>query len=197
MKLHYATTNPGKFHSLQKDFQNTPIELIQVPLDLPEPRSADVQEIAHAKIVAAYKQIQQPVVVLDAGFYIFSLNGFPKAYVNFALETIGIKGILKLAAGKVRHCEFRECFAYLAPGLNEPHYFFRRYPGTLATAPSGQMAKHLWSPLSLIFIPEESTKTLGAMTKAEYAAWEEIVKQKQKTDEQFDEWFLKNLNYQK
>ena len=189
-KLYYATTNPGKFNSLQNDFADSDIEIVQVPIELPEPRSSDVQEIAREKVKFAFAEIQAPVVVLDAGFYIFSLNGFPRAYVNFALETIGIEGILKLVENKPRECEFRECFAYLEPGLDEPRFFIRHYPGRLAFQPEGKMALHLWSPLGLIFIPDESNKTLGKMTQAEYQAWEEIVKRKNQQKEAFETWFL-------
>jgi len=67
---------------------------------LPEPRSDDLREIAKEKVLFAYKKIRKPCIVLDFGFYIHSLNGFPKAFVNFVLETIGIEDILKLVDGK-------------------------------------------------------------------------------------------------
>ena len=35
-------------------------------------------------------------MAMDADFCIDALNGFPKAFVNFALDTIGVEGILKL-----------------------------------------------------------------------------------------------------
>lgn len=45
--------------------------------------------------------------------FIHELNGFPRAYVNHALDTIGIEGILKLMKGVAnRYCEFRSCLAF-------------------------------------------------------------------------------------
>ena len=106
MDLYYATTNKSKVNSL-KIVMGSYAKVIQIDLDTPEPRSSDVEEIARVKIKAAYAKLQRPVVALDAGFYIHSLNGFPRAYVNFALETIGIEGIIELLHGKDRECEFR------------------------------------------------------------------------------------------
>jgi inosine/xanthosine triphosphate pyrophosphatase family protein len=67
------------------------IKVVQVPLDIPEPRSDDVEEIAKEKVRYAFNEIGKPCVALDAGFYIGSLNGFPKAFVNFALSTMASK----------------------------------------------------------------------------------------------------------
>jgi len=191
MQLFYATTNQAKVHSLQKDFEHYGIQIIQVPIPLPEPRSSDVKAIAREKVLYAFQKLHQPVLALDAGFYIFALNGFPKAYVNFMLETIGIEGILKLVADTDRACEFRECLAYFDGSLAEPQYFVRHFKGAIATQPLGQLQSHLWSPLSLIFIPEESSKTLAQMTYQEYLEWERVARKKASPEELFDEWFLR------
>ena len=61
--------------------------------------------ISKYKVMEAYKIINKPCISLDCGFWIDELNGFPKAFVNFALETIKIEGILKLMEGK----ENRKC----------------------------------------------------------------------------------------
>jgi inosine/xanthosine triphosphate pyrophosphatase family protein len=96
MNIYYATKNKSKVQSLRRDLKEYDIRVIQIPLDLYEPRSYDVVEIANKKIISAYDKIKKPTVVLDAGFYIYSIKGFPRAFVNFALETIGIEGILDL-----------------------------------------------------------------------------------------------------
>ena len=44
----------------------------------------------------AYRLVNKPCIALDCGFWIDELNGFPRAFVNFALNTIGIDGMLKL-----------------------------------------------------------------------------------------------------
>ena len=116
MEIHFATKNQGKVRSFQRDLGKYNIVVINQPIDLIEPRSSDVQEIAHAKIQQAYAKIQKPVFVVDAGFYIDELNGFPRAFVNFSLETIGLEGILKLMDGmKNRECVYKSAVAFCHP----------------------------------------------------------------------------------
>lgn len=175
-ELFYATTNAGKVRTLQNDFAAYNIKITQVQLNIPEPRSSDVREIAREKVRRAFVQLQKPVVVLDAGFYIHSLNGFPRAFVNFVLATIGIEGILKLVEDKPRACEFRECLAYCDAAGSEPRFFMRYDKGTLAAEPRGKNHSRLWSPLGLIFIPEGRQHTLGELSESEYQAWENEVR---------------------
>ncbi len=188
MKLHYATTNAQKVLTLQQDLAKYHLEIVQVPLNLPEPRSSDVQEIAREKIIFAYQHIKQPVVSLDAGFYIHALGGFPRAYVNFALETIGLDGLLKLVADKDRQCEFRECLAYLDKTLSGPQYFLGHFKGTLAHQPQGTIQPHHWSPLALLFIPAGETRTLAEMDYAQYCQWR-LATAATTSEKQFADWF--------
>jgi len=98
-QVYFATTNKGKVNSVSNTLSQSGIEVVHYPLELPEPRSDDLREIAKEKVLFAYKKIGKPCIVLDSGFYVHSLNGFPKKFVNFVLETIGIEGILKLVNG--------------------------------------------------------------------------------------------------
>ena len=91
--------------------------------ELDEPRSDDIKEIATAKVKQAYEIVKRPCISLDADFRIDELNGFPRAFVNFSLDTIGIQGILKLMENKNnRTCAFNECLAY--HDGKEIHYFY-------------------------------------------------------------------------
>lgn len=189
-QIYFATTNKGKVVSLSNFLSKYQIEVVQVPLAMPEPRSDDVRLIAKEKVLFAFGKIQKPCIALDAGFYIHSLNGFPKAFVNFALETIGLEGILKLAEGKPRECEFRNCIAYFDSSLSEPLCFESTNNGVLAGAQRGIMQDYLWSPLGLIFIPSERAKTLAEMTREEYAEWR-LEREKVSATVKFAEWFSK------
>lgn len=188
MEIYFATTNLGKVQSLRRDLGKYDISVIQQPIELIEPRSSDVQEIAHSKIQQAYSQIQKPTIVIDAGFYIDALNGFPGAFVNFSLETIGLEGILQLVENKARACEFRECLAYMDQSLDEPKYFLTHVRGQLADSERGSMQKHLWSKLGLIFIPEGSEKTLAEMSYNEYLDWRKISREKNSLGQKLYDW---------
>ncbi len=138
-------------------------------------------------------QIKNPTIVIDARFYISSLNGFPKAYVNFVLDTIEIEGILKLTEDKDRYCEFKSCLAYMDEKLTEPKYFIDISKGKLSDKPQGKMQKHLWSNLSKIFIPKNYKKILAEMTYDEYSTWLINVKKEHSNEKQLYNWLYKNI----
>ena len=189
MEIFYATTNKGKMNSMQREFDRYGWTVKQLDIDIPEPRSSDVQEIAEHKIRFVYQQIQKPVLALDAGFYINSLNGFPRAFVNFALETVGLEGIIKLVEGKSRKCEFRAALSYMDQTFEKPKTFISQTKGTLSYEPKGIKQDHHWSELALIFIPEGSDKTIAEMNKKEYTEWRKISIEKESSARKFVEWF--------
>ena len=121
--------NKGKIASAQEYFKST--NLIPYNAELIEPRTDDIKEIAKEKVLQAYTLVNEPCIALDAGFFIKELKGFPRAYVNHALETIGIDGILKLMEDKInKECEFRSCLAYY-DGI-EIKFFESKSQGKLA-----------------------------------------------------------------
>ncbi|NPE26760.1 hypothetical protein HNV12_02020 [Methanococcoides sp. SA1] len=173
-RVYFATTNKGKVQSLERGLEKYGISVVQEPIDLIEPRSSDVREIARAKIEQAYSEIGKPTAVIDAGFYIDSLNGFPRAFVNFVLnDTIGLDGILTLTKDKPRACDFRLCLAYMDESLSEPKYFVSKVKGNVADEKRGVMQDHLWSRLGLIFVPEGMDRTLAELSYEEYVAWKD------------------------
>lgn len=160
----FVTHNKGKAKSAEKYFNNVKFSTYDFELD--EPRSDDLKEIATAKVKQAYEIVKKPCIALDSGFFIDELNGFPKAFVNFSLDTIGIDGILKLMEGKEnRKCKFEECLAY--HDGNEIHYFYGRHPGNLSNEILGKDREEKWSDLWYIFKPENHEKTLAEMTSDE------------------------------
>lgn len=170
-QIYFATKNRGKVNSVSTILSKYGIEVIHFPLELPEPRSEDLMEIAKEKVLFAYDKIRKPCIALDSGFYIHSLNGFPKAFVNFALQTIGVDGILKLVDGKPRGCEFRNCLAYLDNSLSEPLFFESNIEGMLSDSPRGEMRDYYWSELYFVFVPINANKTLAEMSFNEYHNW--------------------------
>ena len=160
----FVTHNKGKAKSAQRYFDN--IKFITYDFELDEPRSDDLKEIATKKVLQAYEKLKKPCIALDAGFFIDELNGFPKAFVNFALETIGIDGILKLMENKEnRTCRFEECLAY--HDGKQIHYFYGRHPGNLSYDIEGKDRKEKWSDLWYIFKPKYFEKTLAQMDEKE------------------------------
>lgn len=190
MKIYFATRNKGKVNSVSSVLSKYGIEVVHYPLELPEPRSYDLRKIAKEKVLFAYEKIRKPCIALDSGFYIHSLNGFPRTYVNFALETIGIDGILQLVKGKSRDCEFRNCLAYLDETLTEPICFESSIMGTLSDSPRGEMRDYYWSELFLVFTPRGANKTLAEMSLDEYQEWISQIN-KDSYLAKFAEWLLR------
>ena len=166
----FVTHNTGKIKTAEKYFKNLKFTTYNYELD--EPRSDDIQEIAKSKVMQAYKIVNRPCVALDTDFRIDELNGFPRAFVNFSLDTIGIDGILKLMENKDnRSCAFNECLAY-------------------------HDGKEKWSDLWYIFKPKGFEKTLAEMNKEERENRRKI-DGSYSAFEKFAEWYEKNYNYLK
>lgn len=160
----FVTHNKGKIASAQKVLKDINIKIFEY--DLEEPRSDDIKLISKTKVEEAYELVKKPCISLDSGFWIDELKGFPRAFVNFTLETIGIEGILKLMEGKEnRNCKFTECLSYYDG--KELHQFMGEHKGKLSKEILGNDSKEKWSDLWYVFIPYGYEKTLAQMTKEE------------------------------
>lgn len=161
----FVTTNRGKIASAQSDLKN--IKVLPYNAELIEPRSDDIQEIAREKVLQAYEMVKKPCISLDAGFFIKELNGFPRAYVNHALDTIGIEGILKLMKDvDNRYCEFRTCLAYYDGATMK--FFESKSSGRISDKIRGCDNENKWSDLWYIFIPDKFDKTLAEFNEEDF-----------------------------
>lgn len=160
----FVTHNKGKIASAKKHLKEVNFKIFEY--DLEEPRSDDICYISKVKVMEAYELVQKPCISLDCGFFIDALNGFPRAFVNFALDTIGIDGFLKLMENKEnRSCRFQECLSYY-DGKNLKQ-FMGKHEGNLTKEILGQNQEKKWSNLWYIFMPNGSCKTLAQMTDLE------------------------------
>jgi XTP/dITP diphosphohydrolase len=183
----FVTSNLGKVKSAQRDLKD--VQVIQYEAELIEPRSDNIKEISKIKVVQAYNLVNKPCIAMDSGFFIEELNGFPRAYVNYVLDTIGIEGILKLMEGKEnRNCKFIECLAYY-DGDNM-HFFEAETKGKLSTEIVGVDNQENWSKLSYIFKVEEIGKTIAELDNHEREKY--LGKEEQSSFKKFVKWYLNN-----
>ena len=173
-QIYFATKNKGKVNSVNYSLSKYGINVVHYELELPEPRTYDLQEIAIGKAKYAYNIIQKPCIAMDAGFFLKAYNGFPRTYVNFALETIGIKGILKLVEGENRACEFNDVIAYYDG--KESFVLERIVEGSVSLTPRGEKKHFHWSELCKIFVPKGLDITLGEMDYDYYLKWKATLK---------------------
>ena len=183
----FVTHNKGKIASAQRALKNVNLKIFEYELE--EPRSDDIKYISKYKVEQAYKIVNKPCISLDCGFWIDKLNGFPRAFVNFALETIGIQGILKLMEGKDnRKCRFTECLSYYDG--NELKQFMGYHEGFLSEKVLGKDTSDKWSELWYIYIPYGYDKTLAQMTEEER---ENRIRNKSVSSmEEFAKWYEEN-----
>lgn len=169
-RVNFITGNEGKVHSMRRYTDGYGIDIVQTPLDLTEPQCNTIQEVSASKARQAFRILSpQPVMVEDSGFFVDALNGFPGPYTKYAVETIGIRGMLDLMRDiEDRRCRFVSVLTY--QDGNGPHSFTddkMRY--TMAETPdeSPRQSKN-WSELWRIIIPEGADKPLSAFTEADW-----------------------------
>ena len=180
----FVTHNKGKIASAKKHLKDVNFKVFEYELE--EPRSDDIKYISKYKVMEAYKLVNKPCISLDCGFWIDELNGFPRAFVNFALDTIGINGLLKLMEGKEnRTCRFTECLSYYDG--KELHQFMGKHEGTLTEKMLGNDTDKKWSDLWYIFKPYGYDKTLAQMTEEERAG--RIKYESVDSMKQFSKWY--------
>ena len=186
-KIIFVSTNTGKIATAQQYFDESEIKLVAYQYGLIEPQSDDISEIAKSKVMQAYDLVKQDCIAQDSGFYINALNGFPKAYVRFVLDTIGVDGILKLMKDESnRSCMFKECLA--SYDGSEVKYFYSTSEGRLSKEPLGIDNPEKWSDLWYIFIPNYSP---SGRTLAQYSIEETIERRKKLNPsmKQFADWY--------
>ncbi|MBU2519632.1 MAG: hypothetical protein KKB03_00110 [Nanoarchaeota archaeon] len=168
MEMFFVTGNKGKYVTAKAELSEFNIQLIQKSIEIPEPRTYDIREIAREKALLAYKTLKKPLIVLDAGFYLKRWKDFPGPFTNHAIRGLGIEGILKLIEGEERLCEFRNVLAFIDENHIEPIFFESNIGGTVPEQSRGGSHERQWSKLHTIFIPEGFEKTLAEMNDAEY-----------------------------
>ena len=184
----FVTHNKGKIAYAQTKLKDINLKIYEY--DINEPRSDDIKYISKYKVIEAYKLVKKPCISQDSGFWIDELNGFPKAFVNFCLETIGIKGILKLMEGKKnRNCRFIECLSYY-DGENL-YQFDGKHEGVLSEEILGNDTDKKWSDLWFIFKPYGYETTLAQMSYEDIA--NNILHNSISSIEEFGKWY-KNRN---
>lgn len=123
-KIIFVTGNKTKILHANEAVRKMGYEVTGMKLEIIEPRSEDPEEVVVEKAVQAFTILKKPLIVEDSGIFILALKGFPKTFVHFALDTLGIANILKMMEGvKDRSVEFRQSLAYIEPGMEHPVVF--------------------------------------------------------------------------
>jgi XTP/dITP diphosphohydrolase len=166
-KLVYVTGNAFKLAVAERALEGSGIVLVQKALDAPEIQSDSVEDVAIYAGEWACRQLGEPVVVTDGGFYIEALNGFPGPFVKFVNQWLTAQDLLDLVRGKdERRIVARDCLAYCRPG-EKPVTFSGSYPGGLATVPGEGNGR----PIERVFIPVGYTAPVSDWSAGEQLAY--------------------------
>lgn len=76
MEVYFTPRNKGKVDFIVNMLSKYGIEIIHIPVELPESKKEDIQEIARQKVLTAYSRIKMHVIALDSGFYIYFITKF-------------------------------------------------------------------------------------------------------------------------
>ncbi|MBV9452991.1 MAG: non-canonical purine NTP pyrophosphatase [Rubrobacter sp.] len=156
------TSNPNK---AREAVEILGIELESVALDLQEPQSLDVAEVAMIKVAAAREALHDPdhpVIVEDSGLVVEAWNGLPGALTKWFLQSVGNQGLLRMLSAEENRSARAVCAVALAVVDGSVRVFVGEVEGSIAPDPRGS-GGFGWDP---IFVPEGGAKTyaeLGAL----------------------------------
>jgi len=155
--LIFATTNLHKFQDVKKYITklDPSIQLHQENIEILEPQSLDIEEIAIFKAKYAWNIIKKPLIIDDGGLFIEKYNKFPGALSKWVFKGIGLEGIYLLAKEDPR-AYFMSIIAYIDGPEN-----FKLFNGiTIGKIVKPEtIAQNLIMPYTEIFIPEGTNKT--------------------------------------
>lgn len=120
----FVTGNQTKILHANEAIQKFGYETVGKKLNIIEPREEDPEKVVIEKSNQAFQILKKPLMVEDSGIFIKSLNGFPKTFVHFVEDSIGVINIIKMMEGVAdRYTEFRQSLAYIELGMKEPKVF--------------------------------------------------------------------------
>jgi XTP/dITP diphosphohydrolase len=183
----FVSSNKGKIQTMERVCLRHDIAVKPLSVELREPQSLDLREIAKEKVEQAYSIVRRPVVVQDSGFYLDEWPGYPGPFVKFiTTKSYGNDMLLALVNGRNRACEFCECLAF-TDETRKVRFFESVIRGSLAFEEEKDMPDRAWSPLWKIFIPYGQTKTIAGMSDEERALWRKT--RGNQSAEKFAEWY--------
>jgi len=157
--LHFVTGNAKKVEEVSKLFGR---EFKSVDIDLPE-YQGEPSDIAKAKCMLAYKEVNAPVMTEDTSLCFNALGELPGPYVKWFLQKTGQEGLHKLLDGFEDKTAFAQTiFAYMDDTMKEPEVFPGRTSGKIVfPRGNGNFGKGGWDP---VFQPDGFEHTYAEMS---------------------------------
>jgi non-canonical purine NTP pyrophosphatase (RdgB/HAM1 family) len=159
VKVTFITGNPKKAEFLS---DHLGLELAHHKLELDEPQSLDLRQIAEHKVRQAYEYLKQPVLVEDTSFVIDALGRLPGPFIKWFIEELGFEKLCRLADPDPKRGAGTEvCYAYYDGYKLE--FFSGSLRGSMPEHPRGDDGFG-WN---CVFIPAGQSKTNAEMSPEE------------------------------
>lgn len=175
--ISYVTSNKEKIEVAKKYLEPLGIEIVQNNFPLEEIQSERIEEITLYKAVQAYKHLQSPILVMDAGWYIPALHGFPGPYMKYINQWLKKDDLLNLIKPyKDRSILYKEVFIY--KDSKKEKTFMGELKGNILQEAHGKSQNISWNLISLrsdnISIAESWEQGIDPVEN--YSLWSEIAK---------------------
>lgn len=163
-RLTFVTGNKGKVAELAALLSPQGIEVVQDGRGYPEVQAPSLAQVTEAGADHLLRSgLAPPFLLEDSGLFVDSLRGFPGVYSRHALETIGIRGLLRLLDGPGPRGARFESDLLLVEGPRTRHHFHGACAGTIAHEARGE-GGFGFDPL---FVPEGEARTFAQMPLSE------------------------------
>ncbi|MCA1810624.1 MAG: RdgB/HAM1 family non-canonical purine NTP pyrophosphatase [Halobacteriales archaeon] len=164
--LTFVTGNAGKVAELSALLAPLGIQVAADGRGYPEVQAGTLREVTEAGAKHLLDSgLRPPFILEDSGLFVAALKGFPGVYSRYALDTLGIAGLLQLLRGvelETRTAAFQADLAYVDP-TGAVHHFAGACRGRIAERPSGSNG----FGFDPVFVPEGHPLTFADMDPAE------------------------------
>lgn len=161
----FVSTNAHKAAAVKAHLAPFDIEVKHADIALDELQAEHVEQVAVLKAQQAFQIVKAPVLVEDSGFSIPALSGFPGPYTKYALQTVGVEGLLRLMSEvSPRTCAFTSVLAYVDAEEGTRTFIDDAGRGTLAETVDTTDCPEAWSALWRIVIPDGESVPLTALS---------------------------------
>ncbi len=134
---YFVTSNVHKFQEARRVLSEYKIATAKLRVGAVEIQDDNLENIAEASVLDAFKNCGLPIFVEDAGLFIEALKGFPGPYSKYVYNTVGVKGILKLMKNiENRSAHFQSVIAFSSPG-EQPICFRGKVDGKISLQERG------------------------------------------------------------
>jgi len=183
----FVTNNLHKFNEAKRVLAEYGLATVMLKMKTLEVQDDDIENIAKISALSAFREVNLPVIVEDAGLFVEALNGFPGPYSSYAYRTIGVNGILKLMDGiDNRRAQFKSVVAF-CDSIDNVRCFHGVANGRISEKPRGSSG----FGFDPIFEPEEKPdKTFAEMSVEE----KNMFSHRAKAIRMFAEWYKRQQN---